>query len=93
MYHRKVPLVAQATRCRHDARTDHAQDFRLVDLGDDNEGVVMYERTQDGVTYIVCGTRRYEVTPRGNLRWVGDVAPVEPVAWWRRLWAWVRSWL
>lgn len=61
--------------------------------GDDDEGVVMYERTQNGVTYIVCGTRRYEVTDRGNLRWVGDVEPVKPVSWWHRLWAWLRRWL
>ena len=57
---------------------------------DDDWGVVMYERTQDGVTYIVCGNRRYEVTPRGNLRWVGDVAPVAPASWWQRLLAWLR---
>ena len=50
----------------------------------------MYERTQDGVTYIVCGNRRYEVTARGNLRWVGDVAPIEPASWWQRLLAWLR---
>ena len=50
----------------------------------------MYERTRDGVTYIVCGNRRYEVTPRGNLRWVGDVAPAPPASWWRRLLAWLR---
>ena len=93
LYHQKVPLVVQATRCRHDARTDHAQDFRLVDLGDDNEGVVMYERTQDGVTYLICGNRRYEVTARGNLRYVGDVAPVPAPTWLHRLWAWVRGWL
>ena len=53
----------------------------------------MYERTQNGTTYLISGNRRYEVTARGNLRWVGDEAPVEPVSWLRRLWAWVRSWL
>ena len=58
--------------------------------GGDDGGVVMYERTQDGVTYIVCGTRRYEVTPRGNLRLIGDVAPVAPASWWKRLLAWLR---
>lgn len=51
----------------------------------------MYERTQNGTTYLTSGNRRYEVTPRGNLRWVGDVAPAEPVSWWRRLLAWVRG--
>ena len=61
--------------------------------GDDNEGVVMYERTQDGVTYLICGNRRYEVTARGNLRYVGDVAPVPAPTWLHRLWAWVRGWL
>ena len=57
------------------------------------DGGVMYERTQNGTTYIVSGTRRYEVTDRGNLRWVGDVIPPEPVSWWRRLLAWLWSWL
>lgn len=61
--------------------------------GGDDGGVVMYERTQNGVTYIVCGTRRYEVTARGNLRYVGDVEPAPSPTWLRRLWTWVRSWL
>lgn len=60
---------------------------------DDGGGYVMYERTQDGVTYIVCGHRRYEVTARGNLRYVGDVTPPVPASWLRRLWEWVRGWL
>ena len=54
---------------------------------------MMYERTQNGVTYIVCGNRRYEVTPRGNLRYIGDVTPAVPASWLRRLWEWVQSWL
>lgn len=61
--------------------------------GGDDGGVVMYERTQNGATYIVCGTRRYEVTARGNLRYVGDVTPPVPASWLRRLWEWVRGWL
>lgn len=62
---------------------------------DDREGVVAYERTENGITYIVCGSRRYEVTARGNLRYIGDEpAPAPaPLSWWRRLWAWVQSWL
>ena len=64
--------------------------FARTGNDDDWGGGVMYERTQNGVTYIVCGNRRYEVTPRGNLRWVGDVAPVAPASWWKRLLAWLR---
>lgn len=67
--------------------------FASTGNNDDWGGVVMYERTRDGVTYIVCGNRRYEVTPRGNLRWVGDVVPPAPASWWHRLWRWVQSWL
>lgn len=52
----------------------------------------MYERTQNGVTYIVCGMRRYEVTERGNLRYIGDVVQPAP-SWWQRIVAWVQSWL
>lgn len=52
---------------------------------------MMYERTQNGVTYIVCGTRRYEVTARGNLRYVGDVVPVP--SWWHRVLEQVRGWV
>ena len=64
--------------------------FASTGNDDDWGGVVMYERTRDGVTYIVCGNRRYEVTPRGNLRLVGDVAPVAPASWRQRLLAWLR---
>ena len=48
---------------------------------DDTGGVVMYERTESGVTYVICGTRRYEVTARGNLRYVGDVAQPATARW------------
>lgn len=75
---------------------DNAGDWLTFDVARSNPpftGGDMYERTQDGVTYLICGNRRYEVTARGNLRYVGDVAPVPAPTWLHRLWAWVRGWL
>ena len=77
---------------------DNAGDWLTFDVARSNPpftggGDEVYERTQNGTTYLISGNRRYEVTERGNLRWVGDVAPAPSPSWLRRLWAWVRSWL